>query len=115
MTVALSAACTGNNQSQKVLHTPTPVPPAAAAETGSLAFVAYPCVGMVSTTAYVPIAVTVRRGTTLVYRETVAAGREHTLVLPVGSYSVSAPNDRTVEFELTRGMVAKAHLTNGCK
>jgi hypothetical protein len=66
-------------------------------------------------THYYPVPVSVRNGSQIVFHGTIAGGREHRLLLPAGSYAVSARYDRTVQATLTAGSEATAHLINSCK
>lgn len=118
----LSGGPDGNATAQdpSIAMTSTPTasdaPPANTA-TGKLVMVADPCVGggLDPATHYYPVTVSVRRGNQVVFHKTVEAGREQTVVLPAGTYAVSAPYDGTVLATLAAGSEAKARLMNGCK
>jgi len=105
--------CSGGHR-----HSAAPATAATAAAktpaSGTLVFLADSC-GRTPITTVVPIAVTVRRGTQTVYRQTVTANRDHSLVLSPGTYLVSAPNDFPVSVAIIPGTSTRAHLKNYCK
>jgi hypothetical protein len=102
-----NAAPTANSSSAATTKSPA----------GTLVIVADPCVGVgfSPATHYYPVPVSVRKGSSVVFQATIAGGREHRLLLPAGSYVISASYGGAVQATLMAGATASAHLVNGCK
>jgi len=84
---------------------------------GTLVILAEPCIGVAaySATHSYPVRVSVRDGRGVVFQATVAGGRQRRVLLPAGSYAVSARYDGTVQAMVTAGSETSAHLINNCK